>query len=64
MLFRSLATVPVPARPAVLRQVRPERSPSHVAPRIAPRVEPAPSPPAVPRRGAKADPDGTLDVYQ
>jgi serine/threonine-protein kinase len=61
---RALATSPAPVRPAVLRSIRPERSAHRAAPRTAPRVEPAHSPPALPRRGAKADPDGTLDVYQ
>jgi len=60
----ALATAPAPARPAVLRTTRPERSPSRAIPRTAPRIAPAHSAPALPRRGAKADPDGTLDVYR
>ncbi|HEX3481614.1 MAG TPA: protein kinase [Kofleriaceae bacterium] len=55
-----------PAAPPGTHRTRPARSSaaSVASARVATPPAASPSPPAVPRRKAKADPDGTLDVYR
>ncbi|TMQ19978.1 MAG: serine/threonine protein kinase [Deltaproteobacteria bacterium] len=63
------STVAAPVSRVALRPGRSERAPAtvhHASPprASAPPSAPAPSPPVSPRRRAKVDPDGTLDVYR